>query len=218
MNATRKRGSSRILQERKHRPENGRASSFQPPTSNLARPRAGGGPARTVLGAATAFVFPSLYEGFGLPVLEAMACGTPVICSNTSSLPEVAGDPSAGAGPSAALLVDPLDTAALADALRLVLTDDGLRAELRRRGLARAARFTWHANRGCDPGHLSTRGTSAGVTLRATSRPTNTRPSEPPCASYTSTKTTRPSSAASRTTSNCWRRVRPRPGMMSPCW
>jgi alpha-1,3-rhamnosyl/mannosyltransferase len=87
--------------------------------------------------AATAFVFPSLYEGFGLPVLEAMACGTPVVCSNTSSLPEVAGDP------SAALLVDPLDTEALAEALRLVLTNNNLRAELRRRGLARAARFTW---------------------------------------------------------------------------
>ena len=116
------------------------ASSFQLPVW------LGAVPERDLPGlyaAATAFVFPSLYEGFGLPVLEAMACGTPVICSNTSSLPEVAGDPSAGSGPSAALLVDPLDTEALAEALRLVLTDDGLRAELRHRGLARAARFTW---------------------------------------------------------------------------
>jgi glycosyltransferase involved in cell wall biosynthesis len=93
--------------------------------------------------AATAFAFPSLYEGFGLPVLEAMACGTSVICSNTSSLPEVAGDPSAGSGQAAARLVDPLDTAALADAIGRVLTDDDLRAGLRRRGLAQAARFSW---------------------------------------------------------------------------
>ena len=123
-------------------PENDQlpASSFQLPVWLGPVPEAD---LPALYSAATAFVFPSLYEGFGLPVLEAMACGTPVICSNTSSLPEVAGDPSAGSGPSAALLVDPLDTAALADALRLVLTDDGLRAELRRRGLARAARFTW---------------------------------------------------------------------------
>jgi alpha-1,3-rhamnosyl/mannosyltransferase len=93
--------------------------------------------------AATVFVFPSLYEGFGLPVQEAMACGTPVICSNTSSLPEVAGVPSAGSGQAAALLVDPLDTSALADAIRRVLSDDGLRAELRRRGLAQKAKFSW---------------------------------------------------------------------------
>lgn len=88
-----------------------------------------------LLSAALAFVFPSLYEGFGMPVLEAMACGTPVLTSTTSSLPEVAGD--------AALLVDPLNTAALAAALARLVDDAALRDELRRRGLARAAEFRW---------------------------------------------------------------------------
>jgi glycosyltransferase involved in cell wall biosynthesis len=84
---------------------------------------------------AEAFVFPSLYEGFGLPVLEAMACGTPVITSTTSSLPEVAGE--------AALLVDPKDVEALAAGMERVLTDPALRTTLRERGLQQAARFTW---------------------------------------------------------------------------
>jgi glycosyltransferase involved in cell wall biosynthesis len=81
------------------------------------------------------FVFPSLYEGFGLPVLEAMACGTPVVTSNTSSLPEVAGD--------AALLVDPENVEEIAGAMERVLTDQDLRAELSRRGRERARLFTW---------------------------------------------------------------------------
>ncbi|HYB42107.1 MAG TPA: glycosyltransferase family 1 protein [Candidatus Methylomirabilis sp.] len=84
---------------------------------------------------ALAFVYPSLSEGFGLPPLEAMACGTPVITSNRSSLPEVVGD--------AALLVDPDDRAGLADAMALLMTDGGLRDELRERGLARAGCFSW---------------------------------------------------------------------------
>jgi len=81
------------------------------------------------------FVFPSLYEGFGLPVLEAMACGTPVVTSNTSSLPEVAGD--------AALLVDPYDVEEIATAMRRILEDEALTAELRAKGLARAKEFSW---------------------------------------------------------------------------
>jgi len=84
---------------------------------------------------ADAFVFPSLYEGFGLPPLEAMACGTPVVTSNVSSLPEVVGD--------AALLVDPYDTRAIADALERVLSDEALRRDLVARGLERAKEFSW---------------------------------------------------------------------------
>lgn len=85
--------------------------------------------------AATIFVFPSIYEGFGMPPLEAMACGTPVITSNTSSLPEVVGD--------AGLMVDPAAPTALADAMMQLLTDADLHAALRQRGLERARRFSW---------------------------------------------------------------------------
>jgi glycosyltransferase involved in cell wall biosynthesis len=88
-----------------------------------------------LLSAARAFVLPSLYEGFGLPVLEAMACGTPVICSRVSSLPEVAGD--------AALLIDPNDPFDLANAMNRLLDDSSLRSQLSKRGLQQAARFSW---------------------------------------------------------------------------
>ncbi len=85
--------------------------------------------------AARVFAFPSLYEGFGLPPLEAMACGVPVVASNASSLPEVVGD--------AGLLVDPLDVDGLAGALLRAVTDDVWRAQAIARGLARARQFTW---------------------------------------------------------------------------
>jgi glycosyltransferase involved in cell wall biosynthesis len=81
------------------------------------------------------FVFPSLYEGFGLPPLEAMACGTPVVTSNVSSLPEVVGD--------AGLTVDPMDVHELADAMSRALQDGQLRQRMIDRGLTRAAEFTW---------------------------------------------------------------------------
>jgi glycosyltransferase involved in cell wall biosynthesis len=81
------------------------------------------------------FVFPSLYEGFGLPPLEAMASGTPVVTSNVSSLPEVAGD--------AAVLVDPYDPQAIADGIYRVLTDETLRRDMVHKGIARAGQFSW---------------------------------------------------------------------------
>jgi glycosyltransferase involved in cell wall biosynthesis len=83
------------------------------------------------------FVFPSLYEGFGLPVLEAMTCGVPVACSNISSIPEVIGD--------TGILFDPHDNEAIADAMRRLLTDPCLLNDCRERGLARAKKYTWSA-------------------------------------------------------------------------
>ena len=84
---------------------------------------------------AAAFVFPSLYEGFGLPPLEAMACGAPVVTSNTSSLPEVAGD--------AAVLVDPYSVDSIVEGIERVINDPALAADLRRRGPLRAREFSW---------------------------------------------------------------------------
>jgi len=88
--------------------------------------------------AATCFVYPSLQEGFGLPVLEAMRRGAPVACSNTSSMPEVGGD--------AVLYFDPQDTASIADALAKLLSDGDLRTRLASAGLERQRLFTWRAN------------------------------------------------------------------------
>lgn len=85
--------------------------------------------------AADAFIFPSFYEGFGLPVLEAMACGCPVITANNSSLPEVGGD--------AAEYCDANDIDSIADAMRRVLSDSALRERMRERGFAQAAKFSW---------------------------------------------------------------------------
>ena len=121
-----------------------RAGALFPPLRRLVHERGLGrrvvflGPVEDtaqLMGAATAFVFPSLYEGFGLPPLEAMACGTPVVCSNATSLPEVVGD--------AAVLFDPRDVDSISTALRSVLEDGELRREMRARGLTRAAQFDW---------------------------------------------------------------------------
>lgn len=88
--------------------------------------------------AASCFVFPSLYEGFGLPVLEAMRCGTPVVTSSVSSLPEVAGN--------AALVVDPYSIEAIADAIEKIVMSSSLCEDLVRRGLERTQQFTWQAS------------------------------------------------------------------------
>ncbi len=91
-----------------------------------------------LMSGARVFAFPSLYEGFGLPILEAQACGTPVVCAMTSSLPEAAGD--------AALFCDPLDVDAIAGALQRALRDDALRAKLIARGFDNIKRFSWEVS------------------------------------------------------------------------
>jgi glycosyltransferase involved in cell wall biosynthesis len=88
-----------------------------------------------IINQAIALVFPSLWEGFGLPVLEAMACGTPVITSNLSSLPEVAGE--------AALLVNPYNTGEITEAMQAIVADSTLRSHLRTLSLNRTTRFSW---------------------------------------------------------------------------
>ncbi|BAY93870.1 MULTISPECIES: glycosyltransferase family 4 protein [unclassified Tolypothrix] len=89
----------------------------------------------TIINGAIALVFPSLWEGFGLPVLEAMACGTPVITSNISSLPEVAGD--------AAILINPYNTEEITAAMQAVANDSSLRSHLSTQGITRANQFSW---------------------------------------------------------------------------
>jgi glycosyltransferase involved in cell wall biosynthesis len=84
---------------------------------------------------AEALVFPSLYEGFGLPILEAMGCGTPVVTANVTAMPEVAG--------GAALLVDPTSVEQIARAMGQIVSDTTLRQQLRNKGLTRSAEFSW---------------------------------------------------------------------------
>ncbi len=94
-----------------------------------------------MLSLAELFVYPSIYEGFGLPPLEAMACGTPVVASNTSCLPEILGD--------AAVFVDPLDVSSMANGMISMLSNDGLKNDMKARGIKRASRFTWADSAGC---------------------------------------------------------------------
>ena len=89
-----------------------------------------------LINGATAFVFPSIYEGFGMPPLEAMACGVPVVCSKEASLPEVVGD--------CAVMTDAYDPQSIADGMYRIYSDKALAEELRVRGLQRAKEFTWH--------------------------------------------------------------------------
>jgi glycosyltransferase involved in cell wall biosynthesis len=88
-----------------------------------------------LISGADALLYPSLYEGFGFPILEANACGTPVLCANTSSLPEIAGE--------AALLVDPLDTRGMSESIQKIVSDNDLRDRLTAQGFSNALRFTW---------------------------------------------------------------------------
>jgi glycosyltransferase involved in cell wall biosynthesis len=88
-----------------------------------------------LISGATALLYPSLYEGFGFPLLEGQTCGTPVMAANTSSLPEIAG--------GAALLVDPEDSTAIAESMRLIVEDSELRLDLRNKGYVNVKRFTW---------------------------------------------------------------------------
>jgi glycosyltransferase involved in cell wall biosynthesis len=93
-----------------------------------------------LLSGAMAFLFPSIYEGFGMPPLEAMACGTPVLTSNVSSLPEVAGE--------CAVLVDPFSVESIRDGMKRLVEDSALRKELSQKGLKRAEQFTWSRTAG----------------------------------------------------------------------
>jgi glycosyltransferase involved in cell wall biosynthesis len=88
-----------------------------------------------LLGSALALIFVPTFEGFGIPIIEAMQCGVPVICSNTTSMPEVAG--------KAALMVDPFDVSSIRDAMKKIYTDKELRSRLITAGMLRAQDFTW---------------------------------------------------------------------------